>query len=57
MSGKLELEAKERIIFALDVSTLEEVESWVDLLKDNIGAYKVGKQLFTACGPKVLDLI
>jgi orotidine-5'-phosphate decarboxylase len=57
MSNKLELEAKERIIFALDVSTLEEVERWVDLLKDHIGAFKVGKQLFTACGPKVLDLI
>ncbi len=57
MSSKLELEAKERIIFALDVSTLEEVERWVDLLKDHIGAFKVGKQLFTACGPKVLDLI
>lgn len=57
MSNKLKLAAKERIIFALDVSTLEEVERWVDLLKDHIGAFKVGKQLFTACGPKVLDLI
>ena len=28
MSNKLELEAKERIIFALDVSTFEEVERW-----------------------------
>lgn len=57
MSNRLKLAAKERIIFALDVSTLEEVERWVDLLKDHIGAFKVGKQLFTACGPKVLDLI
>ena len=55
--SKLNLKAKERIIFALDVSTLDEVERWVDLLKDHIGAFKVGKQLFTACGPTVLDAV
>jgi orotidine-5'-phosphate decarboxylase len=57
MSDKLKIGAKERIIFALDVSTLNEVEKWVDLLKGHIGAFKVGKQLFTSCGPKVLDTI
>ena len=48
---------KDRIIFALDVEHFSEAQHWVNLLKDQIGVFKVGKQLFTHAGPKVIDMI
>ncbi len=48
---------KDRIIFALDVEHFSEAQRWVALLKDRIGMFKVGKQLFTHSGPKVVDMI
>ncbi len=48
---------KERIIFALDVEHFREAQHWVNLLKDHVGLFKVGKQLFTHAGPKVIDMI
>ncbi len=48
---------KERIIFALDVEHFREAQRWVNLLKDHVGVFKVGKQLFTHTGPKVIDMI
>jgi orotidine-5'-phosphate decarboxylase len=48
---------RERIIFALDVDHFSEAQHWVGLLKDRIGMFKVGKQLFTHAGPKVIDMI
>jgi len=48
---------KEKIIFALDVEHFREAQHWVGLLKDHVGMFKVGKQLFTHAGPKVIDMI
>jgi orotidine-5'-phosphate decarboxylase len=48
---------KDRIIFALDVEHFSEAQQWVNLLKDQVGMFKVGKQLFTHAGPKVIDMI
>ena len=48
---------KEKIIFALDVEHFREAQKWVSLLKDRVGIFKVGKQLFTHSGPKVIDMI
>jgi orotidine-5'-phosphate decarboxylase len=48
---------KDKIIFALDVEHFREAQKWVSLLKDHIGMFKVGKQLFTHAGPKVVDMI
>jgi len=48
---------KEKIIFALDVEHFREAQQWVNLLKDQVGIFKVGKQLFTHAGPKVVDMI
>ena len=48
---------KEKIIFALDVEHFGEAQRWVNLLKDRVGIFKVGKQLFTHTGPKVIDMI
>ena len=48
---------KDRIIFALDVEHFHQALHWVTLLKDRVGIFKVGKQLFTHSGPKVIDMI
>ena len=48
---------KDKIIFALDVEHFAEAQRWVNLLKGHIGIFKVGKQLFTHSGPKVIDMI
>ena len=51
------METKDRIILALDFDTIEEVTKYVDLLKDYVGYFKVGLQLFTACGFKSVEVI
>ena len=48
---------KERIIFPLDVASLEEAESYVETLKDAVGLFKVGLELFIAAGPQVVAAI
>ena len=49
--------AKERLIFALDVDSFVEAEQWVRQLHGQVGLFKVGKQLFTRCGPQVVDMV
>lgn len=50
--------AKDRIIAALDVPTEAEARRIADELRDSVGAFKVGLQLFTAAGPGfVRDLV
>ena len=46
--------AKERIIIALDVSTAAEARAIVSELRDEVGAFKIGLQLFTAEGPALV---
>jgi orotidine-5'-phosphate decarboxylase len=43
---------RERLIVALDVPTLAEAKCLADELKGAVGAFKIGSQLFTACGPQ-----
>jgi orotidine-5'-phosphate decarboxylase len=45
---------KEKIIIALDVSSREEAMHLVKDLRDTVGMFKVGGQLFTACGPQIV---
>lgn len=49
--------SKDRIVFAMDVGRFSDAQRFVSLLKDRIGLFKVGKQLFTHAGPKVVDMI
>jgi len=49
--------ARERLIFALDVDSLDEACRWVERLHGQVGVFKVGKQLFTRCGPEVVNMI
>lgn len=48
------LRPKDRIIAALDVATAEEARKMVSELGDEVGAYKIGSQLFTAAGPSLV---
>lgn len=49
--------AKERLIFALDVDDFATAEEWVTRLRESVGVFKVGKQLFTRCGPDIIKMI
>jgi orotidine-5'-phosphate decarboxylase len=49
--------ARKRLIFALDVDNLDEARGWVAQLQGQVGVFKVGKQLFTKCGPEIVRLI
>ncbi|TWJ19620.1 orotidine-5'-phosphate decarboxylase [Geobacter argillaceus] len=50
-------QAREKIIFALDVNEFSDVERWAALIAGRVGMFKVGKQLFTSCGPAAVRLI
>ena len=48
---------KDRIIFALDVASVDEASRFTSLLKDHIGMFKIGLELFVACGPAVVKAV
>jgi len=53
-----EISGSKRLIFALDVDGYDEAMKWVGKLRGSVLFYKIGKQLFTACGPKIVkDII
>jgi len=47
-------EARKKIIFALDVNGLDEVDRYAEMLSGRVGMFKVGKELFTAAGPEAV---
>ena len=47
----------ERVIVALDVENLKKARRLVSELAGLIRIFKIGSELFTACGPAVIDLI
>jgi orotidine-5'-phosphate decarboxylase len=47
-------EARSKILFALDVNGLEEIDRFAGLLSGKVGMFKVGKELFTSCGPEAV---
>lgn len=48
------MEAKERLILALDVDTMAEAQRLVEQTEDFVGIYKVGMQLYNSEGPAVI---
>ena len=48
---------KSRLIFALDVPSLDEAVSFVQKLDGSVGMFKVGLELFIKEGPAVLTAI
>ncbi len=51
------ISAKDRIILALDVDSIEDTVRYVDLLKDYVGFFKVGMPLMVSCGFHAIDVI
>jgi orotidine-5'-phosphate decarboxylase len=51
------MDPKERMILALDLEHFQEAQKLVKEFKDHVGMFKVGKQLFTHCGTKIIDFI
>ena len=48
---------KEYIIFPLDLPDYDQAMSYVDLLKEHVGLFKVGLELFISQGPPILEAI
>ncbi|MGE0268432.1 MAG: orotidine-5'-phosphate decarboxylase [Candidatus Omnitrophota bacterium] len=48
---------KGSLIIALDVETFDEARKLIDQLGDVVDIYKIGSQLFTACGPMVVQYV
>ncbi|MGB2578689.1 orotidine-5'-phosphate decarboxylase [Elusimicrobium simillimum] len=51
------MKPSDRIIVALDVETEARALALVKKLKGKVGVFKVGKELFTACGPSIIKKI
>jgi orotidine-5'-phosphate decarboxylase len=47
--------SKDKIILALDVSTETDAVELVKDLKDHVGAFKVGLELFNSTGPRIFE--
>jgi len=50
-------EAGNKIIFALDVNGLAEIDRYAGMLSHKVGMFKVGKELFTSCGPDAVRAV
>ncbi|GJL78545.1 MAG: orotidine 5'-phosphate decarboxylase [Nitrospinaceae bacterium] len=50
-------EARERLIFALDVPDRKNAEKYVKQLQHSVGCFKVGLELFVKEGPDILKMI
>jgi len=48
---------RDRLVLALDVNTMEEAKTLVTELKDYVGVFKVGLQLYTSVGPDIIKMI
>ncbi|MEI8314644.1 MAG: orotidine-5'-phosphate decarboxylase [Verrucomicrobiota bacterium] len=48
---------KSKLIVALDVDSFEQAAALVDRLGDAVDTYKVGSQLFTRVGPKMVEFL
>ena len=53
----IKLRPEERLIVALDFDSEKSALDMVDRLKDRIRIFKVGSELYTSCGPRIVDEI
>lgn len=57
MQAVINKNIKEKIVLALDVDTLEEAKSLILELKDYVGIFKIGLQLYTQNGNEIIDFM
>jgi len=48
---------KGQLIVALDVDTLDEAKNIVEQISGDVDIFKVGSQMFTACGPEIVNYL
>jgi len=53
----MQLTARERLVLALDVDDFKKADELVGKLSDYVGVFKIGSQLFTVEGAKVVNMI
>jgi len=53
----MKLTARERLVLALDVDDFKKADELVGKLSDYVGVFKIGSQLFTAEGAKVVNMV
>ena len=53
---KRKLTGKNRLIVALDVSSEAEARALIEELRDEVGVFKCGLELFTSCGTSLFAL-
>lgn len=49
--------ASNKLCLALDVALFDEAKAIIDELHDSVGVFKIGKELFTSVGPKIVEYI
>ncbi len=49
--------AQERLIVALDTDNIEKAKAFIEKLIGKVKVFKVGSELFTACGPEIVRFI
>ena len=54
---KINPKIKEKIVLALDVTTIDEAKELINELKDYVGVYKVGLQFYTGNGDELFKLM
>ncbi len=57
MQTTINKKIKEKIVLALDVDSLEEAKELILELKDYVGVFKVGLQLYTQNGNEIIDFM
>lgn len=57
MTIQIDKSIKEKIVLALDVDTMEEAKKLINELKDYVGVFKVGLQLYTKCGNDIIKFM
>jgi len=55
MSTAVSINARERLIFALDVASVEEAREFVRKLDGNVSFFKVGMELYVSSGPALIS--
>ena len=50
-------QAKDYIIFPLDVPSVKEAQKYIDLLGEDVGMFKVGLELFISAGPEIVRYV
>jgi orotidine-5'-phosphate decarboxylase len=49
--------SKERLIVALDCESIEEAKRWIENLREDVGLFKIGLELYARYGTQVFDLM